>query len=114
MDAGQKAVITTEGLAALLGVLRGRGYRLIGPTLRDQAIVYDDIAEVSDLPAGWTDEQDGGHYRLVRRDDAALFGYAVGPQSWKKMLFPSVLRLWHSERFFLSMQATTEPDPAQR
>ena len=34
-----------------------------------------------DLPAGWTDEQDGGTYRLRRRDDDALFGYAVGPHS---------------------------------
>ena len=27
-------------------------------------------------------------YRLRRRDDQALFGYNVGPQSWKKYLFP--------------------------
>src|SRR5579872_3089225 len=98
MDAGQKAVITAQGLATLLGVLKGRGYRVIGPTVRDQAIVYDDIDGVADLPTGWKDEQDGGHYRLVRRDDAALFGYVVGPHSWKKFLFPPVLRLWHAER----------------
>ena len=42
--------------------------------------------------AGWTDEQDGGHYRLHRRDDDALFGYAVGPHSWKKFLLPPVQR----------------------
>ena len=114
MAVGQKAVITGQGLAAMLGVLKGRGFRVVGPTLRDQAIVYDDIAELSDLPAGWTDEQDGGHYRLVRRDDGALFGYAVGPQSWKKFLFPPVLRLWHSERKPDDMQVTTEPDPGQR
>ena len=43
---------------------------------------------------GWTDEQDGGHYRLVRRDDDALFGYAVGPHSWKKFQLPPEVRLW--------------------
>jgi ferredoxin len=114
MDAGQKAVITAQGLAAMLGVLRGRGYRVVGPTLRDQAIVYDEIAEVSDLPAGWTDEQSAGHYRLARREDNALFGYVVGPQSWKKFLFPPVLRLWQSERKPDDTQVTAEPDPSQR
>ena len=52
----------------------------------------------ADLPAGWTDEQDGGHYRLVRRDDDALFGYAVGPESWKRFLHPPRLRLWQAQR----------------
>jgi len=43
---------------------------------------------VEDLPIGWTDEQEAGTYRLRRRDDGALFGYAMGPHSWKKYLFP--------------------------
>ena len=73
------AVITHEGLAGLIDGLRAEGFRVIGPRLRDQAIVYDDIESIADLPAGWTDEQDGGHYRVRRREDAALFGYNVGP-----------------------------------
>ena len=81
----------------------------MGPTVRDQAIVYDDIASVADLPAGWTDEQDGGRYRLARRDDEALFGYAVGPHSWKKFLHPPVLRLWQAERTTDGVQVTPEP-----
>ncbi len=43
---------------------------------------------------GWTDEQDGGHYRLRRRDDEALFGYAVGPHSWKQYQLPAQVKLW--------------------
>ncbi len=71
-----------------MAALRHRSYRVIGPTIRDGAIVYDDVASLADLPRGWTDEQDGGTYRLRRRDDDALFGYAVGPHSWKQFLFP--------------------------
>ena len=41
-----------------------------------------------ELPIGWTDRQDGGTYRLERRNDEARFGYAVGPHSWKQFLFP--------------------------
>ena len=66
--------------------------------MRDGAIVYDEVAGVGDLPAGWTDEQDGGHYRLRRREDGALFGYAVGPQSWKRYLHPPEVTLWRAGR----------------
>jgi len=72
----------------LLQALRDRGYILCGPTIRDGAIVYDQIGSAEDLPVGWTDKQDAGHYRLERRSDQALFGYVVGPHSWKKYLFP--------------------------
>jgi ferredoxin len=64
--------------------------------VRDGAIVYDEIASSADLPAGWTDEQDGGHYRLRRRGDEALFGYAVGPHSWKRYQLPPDTRLWRA------------------
>ena len=96
MPVAEQTILTTEGLQALLEALAGRGYRVLGPTLRDAAIVYDDIASIDDLPRGWTDAQDGGHYRLERRGDAALFGYAVGPHSWKRFLHPPTLKLWHA------------------
>ena len=57
--------IERAGLDALFGALRRRGYTLVGPTVRDGAIVYDEIESAADLPAGWTDEQDGGTYRLA-------------------------------------------------
>ena len=110
----QIATIDKEGLQALLDVLAKRGYRVVGPTLRDQAIVYDDIRSVQDLPAGWTDEQDGGRYSLVRRSDKALFGYAVGPQSWKKFLYPSIQQLWRARREAGAVTMTPEPDSTER
>jgi len=110
----QIATIDKEGLQALLDVLAKRGYRVVGPTLRDQAIVYDDIRSVQDLPAGWTDEQDGGRYSLVRRSDKALFGYAVGPQSWKKFLYPSIQQLWRATREAGAVKMTPEPDSTER
>jgi sulfhydrogenase subunit beta (sulfur reductase) len=91
-------VIDRQGLDRLFEVLAGRGYRPVGPTVRDGAIIYDAIRTTSDLPVGWTDEQEGGVYRLKRRDDAALFGYAVGPHSWKRFLHEPARRLWRAER----------------
>lgn len=97
LDGAPLAIVTMDGLQALLEALRARGYRLVGPIVRDQAIVYDDIESLDDLPRGWTDEQDGGHYRLAQRGDQALFGYAVGPQSWQRFLHPPAQRLWRTE-----------------
>ena len=73
-DPGQGVIVSRGGLDQMLQVLLRRGYRVVGPTLRDQAIVYDDISTTEDLPVGWTDEHEGGHYRLHRRADEALFG----------------------------------------
>ena len=65
---------------------------------RDGAIVYDTIESTDELPAGWTDEQERGFYRLKRRDDGAFFGYASSSQSWKKFLHPADIRLWSAQR----------------
>lgn len=98
MRSGDARVVDVDGLEALLRALSDRGYRVVGPTIVDKAIVYDDIGSTEDLPRGWTDEQDGGRYRLVRREDDALFSYAVGPQSWKRFLHPPLQKLWEAER----------------
>lgn len=108
-DAVDHAVLTVAGLDALLRRLAQLGYRLIGPTVRDEAIVYDEISSVGDLPAGWSDEQDGGRYRLTQGGDK-LFGYAVGPHSWKRFLHPPVLRLWRAIRN--NGDVRVEPEPA--
>lgn len=83
-----------DSLESLIALLRERGYSVVGPTLRDGAIIYDEITSAAELPVGWTDEQQPGIYRIKRRDDDARFGYAVGPHSWKKFLHPPELRLW--------------------
>jgi ferredoxin len=86
-------VLPPDALDVLIPVLRERGYRVLGPTVRDGAIVYDEIDDAGQLPTGWTDIQEPGRYRLERRADGALFGYAVGPHSWKGHLLPPRLRL---------------------
>lgn len=87
-----------EQFARLFEVLQSRGYEIIGPTLDQEAIVYDRLSSIDDLPRGWTDIQKPGSYRLKARDDQALFGYNVGPHSWKKNLFPPVSTLSVADR----------------
>jgi hypothetical protein len=49
-------VIERSDFNRLFEALSKRGHTIIGPTVRDQAIVYDEIRSDADLPVGWTDE----------------------------------------------------------
>jgi hypothetical protein len=93
-----RVVLPSTGLATLLATLREDGYVLVGPTVRDGAIVYREIEGVEDLLAGWTEEQEAGTYRLRRRDDDAVFGHTLGPNSWKERFFAPRVRQWRAER----------------
>lgn len=90
--------ISSQTLALFFDLIRDRGYTLIAPTIRDSAIVYDEVLTPDDLPVGWTDIQAPGSYRLKKREDASYFGYAVGPHSWKKFPLPSHILLWKAQR----------------
>ena len=90
--------VERRDLGALLETLRRRGYALRGPVVRDSTIAIGDIARIEDLPIGWTEEQSNARYRLKRRDDASLFGYTLGPQSWKRDLFPPAQQIVLRER----------------
>ncbi|WP_018601072.1 4Fe-4S dicluster domain-containing protein [Mycobacterium sp. 155] len=91
------AVIDTAGVHQLVSTLIDRGYRVIGPTRSDSAIVLAELSSADDLPRGWGVEVGPGHYRLRRRDDDALFGHSAGPQSWKQFLHPPRQLLWSSD-----------------
>ncbi len=95
---GETVIVERSALDALLASIAGLGYQVLGPTVHEGAIVYREVRCASDLPIGWGDEQDGGTYRLRRRDDEAVFGYALGPQSWKQFLHPPRLTLWRARR----------------
>jgi len=111
---GTPVIVERGDLQRLIDALLEKGYCVIGPILRDGAIVYDEMTSVADLPAGWTDEQDGGKYRLKRRNDGALFGFNVGPHSWKKFLHPPDVRLLQVTSDGQSLRIAAENDPAPK
>jgi hypothetical protein len=67
------ATVTVErgAIDALLAAIARQGYQ-VGSTVHEGAVVDGDVRSSPDLPGGWSDEQDGGTYRLRRRDDEAL------------------------------------------
>ena len=103
-------ILERADFSKLLDRIANLGYHIVGPTIRDGAIVYGEIRSENDLPIGWTDRQEAGQYRLERRSDGALFGYNVGPHSWKQFLFPARERLWTAKRDGVSFTAEADVD----
>ncbi|MBL8822347.1 MAG: 4Fe-4S dicluster domain-containing protein [Planctomycetia bacterium] len=97
-------------LQSLIDLLIVQGYQVVGPTLSQDAIVYDALQSVGELPRGWTDEQQPGHYRLKKREDDQYFGFVVGPHSWKKYLFPPSIKVGTAIRVQLGWKMET-PEP---
>ena len=47
------AFLLREDLDRLLDALRADGRMVVGPTVRDGAVIYDEIASADALPVGW-------------------------------------------------------------
>jgi sulfhydrogenase subunit beta (sulfur reductase) len=109
MRIGDAAVIDSEGLGALITTLAGLGYETKGPVVRDGAIMPGPVQNVADLPVGTHDVQAPGQYRLEHGEDENVFGWAVGPGSWKAEFFPPTQELWRSTVVDDSVRVTT-PD----
>ncbi len=97
-----------NNLPQLFAALQSSGYTMIGPTLRDEAIVYDRIDSADELPIGWTDEQEPAVYRLKKRDDNAYFGFNAAPQSWKRYLYPPQRKLFSIKKNGKSLEFLEE------
>ena len=95
---GKNVVIAKESLQNLFTALHAANYTVVGPTIQEDAIVYDELSHIKDLPIGWKDKQNPGSYRLEQQDNARYFDYVVGPQSWKKFLYPSKLTLFKTHQ----------------
>lgn len=110
----QFSILEREDFQKLIDVLSADGYQVIGPTLGEGAVIYDELTSIEQMPIGWTDIQEGGKYRLERRDDDALFGFNTSPQSWKRFLHPPSVRLWQAHRTDEGFELQHEPIEAPR
>ena len=111
---GSSVILDRDGLGAVLDALADTGHALVGPTVQAGAIVLDGIRGIGDLPRGIGDEQAPGHYRLRKRNDEALFGYAASPHSWKRELFPARVPLVQIRRAAGGMVVDEPPRPQRK
>ncbi len=113
-DRHSSAFLPTANLQNLIDHLIDDGFQVVGPTVDQGAIVYDEIRSIQDLPRGWTDRQEPGRYRLERRNDDACFGFVVGPHSWKRFLFPPMAAVATADRVDAAWVMRTPTDDPPR
>jgi len=112
VTATEPRFLARSQMGALLELLSEGGRTIIGPSIRDGALVLAEIASVDDLPAGWQDEQAPGRYRLTDGHGERMFDVVNGPMSWKQHTFPArqaVARMRRDESG-VSFEAIS-PDP---
>lgn len=99
-------IIDYPAISQLFSVLKEDGYKVIGPHLRDGAVVCEEIHSVSDLPAGWTDTHGQGKYTAQYNGGKALFGYTATAQSWKRYLHPAHHLIFQTHKSNGTLQVT--------
>jgi ferredoxin len=98
-----------ERLQDLIEALTARGFRCVGPQVRDGAIVYRELDLAAQLPGGAHDDQQPGSYRLGSSDSPRQFAWANGPQALKPFLFAPREVLWRAQRGPDGRIAFTDP-----
>jgi ferredoxin len=102
-----------DGLSHILRALQSRGYQVLGPVYREGAIVVDTITSVADLPRGYGDVQSPASYAVTHDGGEALFGFVIGPVSWKKYLNPPRVKMFSATKsgkgFDVDQNGSAEP-----
>ena len=111
---GDAVVISVNGLEGLIATLAQRGFEVLGPTVRDGAIVVGPVHQLADLPIGYRDTQGPGTYSLEQAGDDLVFAWAVGPVSWKGEFFPASQELWRAQRGAVGVTIRQRPREPRR
>lgn len=91
-------VLVVEALDQLIGALERRGYTVIGPAVRNGTVLLDEVTASATCPSGGRTSRRRAPTGLRRRDDQAVFGYAVGPESPRRRLSSPRRTLWQATR----------------
>jgi ferredoxin len=95
---GSTVAIQKAELDPLLAELAASGFEVVGPRLKDEAIVYGPIEGLKDLPRGIRSEQRPASYHLIQTGADRYFDFIPAAQSWKQFLFPPRLTLFSARK----------------
>lgn len=98
LPVGSFVSIDRAELQVIIETLKSEGYRTVGPRVADQAVVYQDLDSIDQLPIGVIEEQAEGKYRISATNRDEWFLFTNGPDSLKKYLFPPREILLESKR----------------
>lgn len=83
---------------SLIDAVLDQGFSLLGPRIRDGALVFDRLDSVHQLPQGYVEEQAPGSYTLYKDRSSDWFAWTNGPQALKPLLFKSREILWQAKK----------------
>jgi NAD(P)H-flavin reductase/ferredoxin len=92
------AFLPQAGLDTFVRLLTGDGWRVVGPTVVDGAIVDDVLTSADQLPWGWRADTGPGTYRLAASGRSRAFDHATGPTSPKRTIHPPIVPLTRGRR----------------
>ncbi|XOV78621.1 MAG: 4Fe-4S dicluster domain-containing protein [Aestuariibacter sp.] len=92
-----KVFLPRSDLASLYQALTDEGYQVIGPQVKNGAILYEPLDNIEQLPWGQQEEVEAGRYTLVDSEKSRCFSWNTGPQSLKPWLFKPTQMLWTAE-----------------
>lgn len=106
---GSTITIEKPSFNLLLARLKAEGYLPIGPRVRNESLVYDEIESLEDLPQGYSTEQKPGYFRLVHEKHTRYFDIIPGAHSWKEFLFPPRVDLFALQKNGKGWENVTPP-----
>ena len=71
-------VLEPAAVGTLIELLAAEGVEVLGPTLSEEAIVYDRLRGLADLPIGWTEVPEAGTHNLWVEGDMLYVAYYNG------------------------------------
>lgn len=113
-SAFNKGLLKKAHFQTLFDVLHRCGYKVVGPVVKDGAILYQPVTTYSQLAYEVIDEQQPGGYTLSAGSGGRYFEWNTGPQALKPLLFKPQQTLWtcHSDDGELSFkQASPQAEP---
>ena len=94
----QLYILERSNFQSLIDTLKTAGYLPVGPKVENGAVILGEIGCTEDLPASLRDNQEPSSYKLEDDGRGMLFGYTLGPQSWKKYLYPPLQNIFTAKR----------------
>ena len=108
----EPSFLTRNDFPRLVEALISQGYRVLGPGVQNEVLVWREIADVHELPVGWRDHQQPGQYRLEHTDSGQFFDIVHGPESLKRETFApreSLLVIERTKKSFSTRPILPEP-----
>jgi ferredoxin len=107
-EVGSTIAIEKPVLDKILICLQEEGYLTVGPCVKNETLVYEQIKGLNDLPRGYITEQEAGYFRLRQAGHSRYFDIIPGAQSWKQFLFPPRAELFKLQKVNNRWEKVTE------